>query len=398
MLAEHAGGAVILLAQPPRRQADHAHVPVLSAHDQRLFSDEVMPGGLRLRRLDQLLLGGAALGVERVQFLRQPIRLVGVLRHHQAHALGRVVQAACGVQPRPQPVAQRLAVHGVGVAADPEQRAHTLPLSPRDRLEPQRHQNPVLILQRHDVRHGGQRREVQILPARLQPQQRLRQLEGHPRAAQAAEGIVSQQRVERRVGRTGLQPQAVMVGYDHAHAQPPGHAHLLVVGDAQVHRDQHAIVLGQPLHRRKVQAVARLAQRRIGVCPEAKAAQGLRHQRAGADAVHVVIAVDHHGQPALPRVRKNRQRFRHAVHAQGIVQPLQRWVQKGVGLLRVGDAARVQKPRRYPLVGAKRGRGAPVQRTRLTWDKTKQYGASLHWNAGNGGVRPSFPRDTPARC
>ena len=324
MLAEHAGGAVILLAQPPRRQADHAHVPVLPAHDQRAFPDEVVRRGLRLRRLDQPLLGGAALGIERVQLLGQPVRLGGVVRHHQAHTLARVVQAARRVQPRPQAVAQHVAVHGVGIAAHPEQRAHALPLPPGDRLKPQRHQNPVLVLQRHDVRHGGQRSQIQILPARLQPQQRLRQLEGHPRAAQAAEGIVPQQRVERRVGGAGLQPQAVMVGHDHPHAQPLRQAHLLVVGDAQVHRDQHAMVFGQLLHRRKVQAVARLAQRRIGVGPKPVAAQRLRHQRAGADAVHVVIAVDRHAKAAPPRVRENRERLRHAVHAHGVVQPVRR--------------------------------------------------------------------------
>ena len=398
MLAEHAGGAVILLAQPPRRQADHPHVPVPTAHDQRLFPDEVMPRCLRLRSLDQPLLGGAALGVERVQLLGQPVRLGGVLRHHQAHALARVVQTARRVQPRPQPVAQHIAVHGVRVAAHPQQGAHALPFPSGDRLEPQRHQNPVFVLQRHDVRHGGQGRQVQILPARLRPQQRLRQLEGHPRSAQAAEGIVPQQRVERRVGGAGLQPQAVMVGHDHAHAQPLGQTHLLVVGDAQVHRDQHAIVFGQLLHRRQVQAVALLPQRRMGIGPEAEAAQGLRHQRAGADAVHVVIAVDQHGQPLPARIRENRQRLRHAVHAQGVVQPVQRGVQERAGLRRVGDAARVQKPRRYPLIGAKRGRGAPVQRARLTWNETKQCGASLHGDSQSEGIRPSFPRDTPARC
>ena len=398
MLAEHAGGAVILLAQPPRRQADHPHVPVPTAHDQRLFPDEVMPRCLRLRSLDQPLLGGAALGVERVQLLGQPVRLGGVLRHHQAHALARVVQTARRVQPRPQPVAQHIAVHGVRVAAHPQQGAHALPFPSGDRLEPQRHQNPVFVLQRHDVRHGGQGRQVQILPARLQPQQRLRQLEGHPRAAQAAEGIVPQQRIERRVGGAFLQPQAVVVGHDHTHAQPLGQPHLLVVGDAQVHRDQHAIVFGQLLHRRQVQAVALLPQRRMGIGPEAEAAQGLRHQRAGADAVHVVIAVDQHGQPLPARVRENRQRLRHAVHAQGVVQPVQRGVQERAGLRRVGDAARVQKPRRYPLVGAKRGRGAPVQRARLTWDETKQCGASLHGDSQSEGIRPSFPRGTPARC
>ena len=115
--AQDADRAVILIAQPPGGQADHAYVPFVPGNDQSRFFQKIMIEGRLLRLTHQTALGTLAPVVEGVQLRRQTFRLREGSRHHQPHALARIVQPPGGVQPGPQLEPQRVRGHSAAAGA-----------------------------------------------------------------------------------------------------------------------------------------------------------------------------------------------------------------------------------------------------------------------------------------
>ena len=164
----------------------------------------------------------------------------------------------------------------------------------------------------------------------------------------------------------------MVVGDDHLHAQLFGQQNLFVVGDAQVHRHQQAVGFRQLPHRVLVQTVSLGPKGRVGVGDDAVPAQRLRHQRGRADAVHIIVAVDHRGDLFIPGLTEQRDRLVHVLHRHGVVQLLQGRVQKDFRFGSRLDAAGVQKPRRRTAIGQQRSRRLRGQRAGVSGKKTKQ--------------------------
>ena len=115
--AQNAYRAVVLIAQPPGGQADHAYVPFVSGNDQGRFFQKVVVEGCFLRLPHQPAFGAFAPVVEGVQLRRQTFRLRGGSGHHQANPFARIVQPPGGVQPGPQLEAQRVRGHAAAAGA-----------------------------------------------------------------------------------------------------------------------------------------------------------------------------------------------------------------------------------------------------------------------------------------
>ena len=102
---------------------------------------------------------------------------------------------------------------------------------------------------------------------------------------------------DRAVGQHAVGARCVVIGDDHVHAGGPSGGDLVDRGDAAVHgHDQRGAALGQALHGGRGQAVAVVdaagqEPARLG----AEAAQGPDHDRGGAHAVDVVVAVNDDG-------------------------------------------------------------------------------------------------------
>ena len=115
--AQDADRAVILIAQPPGGQADHAYVPFVPGNDQGRFFQKIMVESRLLRLTHKPALGTLAPVVEGVQLRRQTFRLRGGSGHHQANPFARVVQPAGGVQTGAQLKAQRVRGHAAAAGA-----------------------------------------------------------------------------------------------------------------------------------------------------------------------------------------------------------------------------------------------------------------------------------------
>ena len=138
-----------------------------------------------------------------------------------------------------------------------------------------------------------------------------------------------------------------MVGDDHVHAEAAAELRLLNGGDAAVDGDQEADALfPQRLKRGAVKAVALLVPvRDIRVRAQAAAAQIVRHQAGGGDAVHVIVAVDGDRLPGFDGLADPGARDVHPQHEQGIVQKLCPALEQRAGLRGGRDPAQGQHSR-----------------------------------------------------
>ena len=206
----------------------------------------------------------------------------------------------------------------------------------------------VLAQQRHHVRHGGKRRQIDVFHGRRPPGERLHQFEGHARAGEMRAGIAVQKRIDQRAVRQ-VRAGAVVVGDDDVHAQFFGQRRHVHGVDAAIHGDEQVGVLRQRAHGLLVEAVAlAVAVGQVGANVRAQRCQVQVEDGRGGDAVHVVIAVD---ADAFARL----QRRAHALHGPAHVREQQRVVEQflaggeeGARLGGGGDAAlhedRVQQP------------------------------------------------------
>ena len=158
----------------------------------------------------------------------------------------------------------------------------------------------------------------------------------------------------------------MVVGDDHLHAQFFGQQDFLVIGNAKVHRDQQPVFFRQLPHRVLVQPIPLGPEGRVGVGGDAVPAQRLRHQRGRADAVHIIVAVDHRGDLFVSGLTEQRDRLVHVLHRHGVVQLLQGRMQKNLRFGSGLDTAGVQKLRRRALIGQQRGCRLRGQRTSVS--------------------------------
>ena len=210
----------------------------------------------------------------------------------------------------------------------------------RHGLEAKGDDHAVFIQQWHDVSDRRQRGQLPQGLNRLHAAQRLHQLEGHARAAQAAERIIAQQRIEHSGTVGQLRPELVVIGDDHAHAQLLRAGDLVRARDAAVHRDEQPGMRGDLLHRRHVEAVAlAVPVRNVIAGLRALLAQVGQQNGRRRHAVHVVIAEDDDLLVLRKRVPDDRNRLVHVLHAHWIVQVFHPRMQIPVDLLRRIDSA-----------------------------------------------------------
>ena len=158
------------------------------------------------------------------------------------------------------------------------------------------HEHPVFPLQGHNVRHGAKADHVGVFLQHpfLRAAQRGGQLEGHAHAGKILMGIAAVRAVGVYHSRCGGKRllALMMVGNNQVNPQLPAQLRLTDGGDAAVHGDDQLDALVVKLvDGDGVQAVALLqaagnVAHRVG----AVAAEKIRQQAGGGDAVHIVVA------------------------------------------------------------------------------------------------------------
>ncbi len=199
---------------------------------------------------------------------------------------------------------------------DLHQRPKARPPGARHRLEPLAHQPAVLAAERHEVGHGGERDDVDVLGSRGRILarayvERLGELVGHSRGAQVRERVAADRGVHDRACGQPLAGTVVVCDH-HVEAELERPVHLCRRGDAAVHgHEQPGALGGQPLHGGRREAVALLhAARKVPRHARAQAPQRPHENRGGRDAVDVVVAVHDDRRAALDVARGSPRRPR----------------------------------------------------------------------------------------
>ena len=230
--------------------------------------------------------------VQELELGGEPLCLLGVGRQQQLERGVGAPEPAGGVDPRREPEPDGRGVDGGGV--DPgvlHQRLKARPLCPGERAQPGDRERAVLVEQRDDVGDRGERDQVEI--RRDIHAERLRELADDTGAAELRERIVRRARRDDRAVRQGG-ARAVVIGDDHVEAARLRSRDLLDRCDPAVDgNEQAAAFVGEPRDRDVRDAVALLeAARQMPLDVGAERAQRQNGERRGADAVHVVVAVD----------------------------------------------------------------------------------------------------------
>ena len=209
-----------------------------------------------------------------------------------------------GVDPRREAKADRARIDGRGI--DPR-RSHECSqpgfVVTASRFRPARDQPAVLVEERDDVRHRGERDEVE--PAvEVGRAECLRELVDDAGSAELGERVVGRtRRHEGAVGKRLARP--VVVGDDDVEPQLLGVRDLLDGRDPAIDReDQPGFLAGEARQRFAGQAVALFeAARQMPGDLCAELAQHGDRERRGADAVDVVVAVHADRLPAAIAAR-----------------------------------------------------------------------------------------------
>ena len=179
--------------------------------------------------------------VDRVEFLRDLLGALRVLREQQFEAGVGASHAARGVDPRRQPEGQAGGVKRARIRArDPHQSPQTRAFGAGHLHQPVAHEPAVLAAQRHQVGHGGERDELEVAGSGRRTE-RLGELVRDRGTAQLRGGIAAEGRMHyRAVGQLAVRARRVMIG-DH-HIQPAGarDLHLLDRCDPAVDGHQQA--------------------------------------------------------------------------------------------------------------------------------------------------------------
>ena len=159
---EHDGGAVEALFQTAGNNTDHALMEVFAVHRQRslVFRQGVGAGGERV--FQHALLDFLAHLVQAVEFAGDFLRFFQAAGQQAGDADRHIVEPAGGIDARRQRKAhiERLGFGRIA-AGDFKQRAHAVAhQAAADALEPLRHHDAVVMVQRHHVGHRAQRHQI----------------------------------------------------------------------------------------------------------------------------------------------------------------------------------------------------------------------------------------------
>ncbi len=288
-----------------------------------------------------------------VQLLALPRDAVGhglALGHQERHAAQRVAEPTKGVESRRQRVAhapcgERFAVE----ARRADQRAEAEVRGLLQLPEAESREDAVLATERCYVGDGGERDEVEHpVHGRLVPSETPGDGEGQlVRDAHRCEILVHRRavrpsRVDHREGPRERTAREVMVADDQVHAHRPQRVRRRMGGRPAVAGEHHARTetlrrchAGRP----EVVAVAHPVGDE-GLDHAAEATERRRHQGGRADAVDVVVAVDHHRLAAAHRVGEPVRRAREVGHRLGRLDLLEGGAQEPLRLLHGDDPAR----------------------------------------------------------
>jgi hypothetical protein len=295
-----------LVRQPAGDEADEPGLPRVVAEDERPG-----PGGERCPGGGPPRLGERGRGelpsanVNRLERIRQPVRLVRIVRHEQRHGQLGLGDAARRVDPRCDRIRQvssrwrRRIRHGAR-----HQRPQAGPGRGGQLTNPEQDDRPRLPRHRREVGHGPDCRDAGKVrgPASGAAQERRGQPVGEARSGEVLIGIaaVSAMGIDDRHRRRQHGSRQVMVGDHHVDPHPlrlgdlGDVRHAAVAGD-----DEPNVALGearQPRHREAVPV--RPARGHVAERVGAERPQGERPDRHCAHAVRVVVTPDGH---ALPR-------------------------------------------------------------------------------------------------
>ncbi len=179
---------------------------------------------------------------------------VGIAGRQRLDGHPRIREAPAGIQSRRQPEPDRPDRHALDqsdlLERDEARAGRSLELA-----QSIRHQNPVLVDQRHHVRHRPQGDEVEIpteirqrhvsSAAQLHPEPH-QEVERDTRPRQSLEGElgVAPQRIQHRERRRPLGWSMMVITDDHVHAERPCKRQLGDVGRSEVRRDHHTRARG----------------------------------------------------------------------------------------------------------------------------------------------------------
>ena len=224
------------LLQPRRDQPDHARMPAVSGrHDHRaLLLDAERRHRLGFRFGERLLLDHLAFAVEPVELGCDRAGLRRVVLQQQPHAEIGAPDAPAGIDARPEQEAEMPAFRRAGEARRIHQRGQADMLAPPHRDQALGHEGAVEPFQRHHVRDGAERHQIeQVEQIGLRPQHMpeaaLAQFaidrdHGHEHEAAGrqivqAREVVEPVRIDQRIGRRQRLIGLMMVDHDHVEAE-----------------------------------------------------------------------------------------------------------------------------------------------------------------------------------
>ena len=334
-------GPVKFPHEPRGHDADHAGMPVWrSEHETTGIAVSGESNGHFLRILLHGVLHILTLAIVPVQRLRQLQRFAAGFGQEEVQGSLGSVETARGIEPGSEAESEVHAVYRRGDTGDFDERAEALAARVFHHLETLAHEHAVLVHQRHNVRDGGQRDEVQVV---LQFKalglaalaHRVADLEDHARAAQIMEGV-TQLRIHHRARRQARGVGLVVIHHYHFDAllQQPLALHTgrsaAVHGHEQIHRPLAQTTL-QPL---AGEAVALLhAQRQKAPRLQAIADKNGAQQRERGYAIHIVVAKKHHPLLQVHRFQQARHRRLHVRQQKRIAQFLEFRMEKFVHAL-----------------------------------------------------------------
>ena len=308
-------------------------MPFLGRHDQARGIDFLNCAHRHLlgMSMDVLLeqLPGAVLAI---QFLGEAFRAQGIARHQQIQRRLRGVEPAGGIQTRPQPETKVHARQRSAEGCDRLQRTQAAFFSVLQNLQAFLHQEPILLHQRNDVRHGAQRHQIEMLLQRealhhAAFQQGMGEFENNAGTAQVVKILAKLGIHHRHTIRKTILAAFVVIENNHIHAmlafQPPD---LCNGGGAAIHRDQQC---GLALGKQPFQAFARHpitllhAMRQKCLRLQAVSLQHRCQKRQRCHPIHVVIPEQRHFLLCIHRRQNPHHRSLHIRQQKGIGERFQ---------------------------------------------------------------------------
>ncbi|MNE28376.1 hypothetical protein D3C80_1218140 [compost metagenome] len=260
--------------------------------------------------------------IERIKIVSQHTRLRDVITQQQGHADRHIIQPPGGVEPRPQRKAEIVGRQLTCITISHfQQRPDARPaFTGADAVQALVHQNAVVGVEWHHVRHRTERDQIQQFrqvrhrqrtlfePAAVtQPRtQRQHQIKSHTDAGQGfgRELTAAQVRVDDRFRRRQGFPRQVVVSHQHLHAFGVGHVHSRMGRDAVIHReDQFGTARRRLFDHFGTQAVAVLKTIRHQIIDRTAAHAAQRQHRQRSTGGAISVEVPHHHDAATRRQR-----------------------------------------------------------------------------------------------